>query len=76
MSKMDLGIKLILVRLQQVRDRVETLYGDIDELMAARKAEVELADSLGLLFDTDVHTEQKQANIETNTTSETNGGTT
>ena len=30
---MDLGIKLILVRLQQVRDRVETLYGDIDELI-------------------------------------------
>ena len=30
---MDLVIKLILVRLQQVRDRVETLYGDIDELI-------------------------------------------
>tara|TARA_R100000773_G_C4221316_1_gene120459 strand:+ start:5019 stop:5219 length:201 start_codon:yes stop_codon:yes gene_type:complete len=30
---MDLGIKLILVRLQQVRDRVETLYGDIDKLI-------------------------------------------
>ena len=50
--------------------------GDIDELMVARKEEVDMAESLGLLFDTDVHTEQKQANIDTNTTSETNGGTT
>ena len=30
---MDLGIKLILVRLQQVREHIETLYGDIDELI-------------------------------------------
>ena len=50
--------------------------GDIDELMTARKAEVDMADTLGLLFDTDVATEQKQANIDTNTTSESNGGTT
>ena len=35
-----------------------------------------MADTLGLLFDTDVATEQKQANIDTNTISESNGGTT
>jgi hypothetical protein len=30
---MDLGIKLMLVRLQQVREHVETLYGDVEKLM-------------------------------------------
>ena len=50
--------------------------GDIDELMTARKTEIDMAESLGLLFDTDVATEQKQANIEATTTSESNGGTT
>ena len=30
---MDLGIKLILVRLQQVREHVETLYGDVEQLI-------------------------------------------
>ena len=50
--------------------------GDSDELMTARKTEIDMAESLGLLFDTDVATEQKQANIEATTTSESNGGTT
>mgnify|MGYP001162780938 FL=1 len=30
---MDLGIKLILVRLQQVREHIETLYGDVEQLI-------------------------------------------
>ena len=30
---MDLGIKLILVRLQQVREHIETLYGDVEKLI-------------------------------------------
>tara|TARA_R100000995_G_scaffold83329_1_gene58969 strand:+ start:3743 stop:3943 length:201 start_codon:yes stop_codon:yes gene_type:complete len=30
---MDLGIKLILVRIQQFRDQVETLYGEVEDLI-------------------------------------------
>jgi len=30
---MDLGIKLILIRLQQLREHVEGLYGDVEKLI-------------------------------------------
>ena len=40
--------------------------GDLEELLPARKAEVEAAEQLGLVFDTDMSTYQKDSKISTN----------
>ena len=53
--------------------------GDIEELLPIRKAEVEKAEQLGLVFDTDASTStqpQQASNMNENNNPETNGGKT
>ena len=47
-------------------DVIANQGGDIEELLPQRKAEVEAAQQLGLAFDTDMSTYQKDSNIDAN----------
>tara|TARA_Y100000593_G_scaffold66809_1_gene122883 strand:+ start:122 stop:454 length:333 start_codon:yes stop_codon:yes gene_type:complete len=56
-------------------DVIANQGGDIEELLPQRKAEVEAAQQLGLVFDTDLAstTQKIETNIETSDKSKTNG---